>query len=346
MTAIFPPSINSSAFELRPRALRIACLAAAYLLGLYGPALADACAPPELLNTVKLEHLNDQGLVGVPVILDGVEKKFLFDTGGGSANYISRAVAEELKLHQVAGLPSFDLRGNIFDRVATVRRVALGLVNVDNVRFGVAPDLPFDGILSVGHFAQRVLGKAGADLDIDFAAMRLNVLSPDHCAGAGVTWPHQAMAAVPVTLNQGHILFPVTLDGQALTATIDTGAPWTVLDLVQARRKLDFTPAAHAAPSGAPPDDPAHQIYIRRYEALAFEGVTIANPLIVVRPSQFGGKNDPVVLGSRAKRASDSANQRAPDIIIGMEVLRHLHLYYAPGEEKLYITPALYQAQK
>lgn len=29
-----------------------------------------------------------------------------------------------------------------------------------------------------------------------------------------------------------------------------------------------------------------------------------------------------------------------PDMIIGMEVLRHLHVYYAVNEQKLYITPA------
>jgi predicted aspartyl protease len=309
-------------------------------LGWPGLALAEECAPPTLLNTVKLERLNDQGLVGVPVILNGVEKTLLFDTGGGGVNYISSAVAEELKLNQVAGPPSFDLRGNVFDRVATVRTVALGSAHVDNVRFGVAPDLPFDGMLSAGTFALRAFGMAGADLDVDFGAMRLNVLSPDHCPGAGITWPHRALAIVPIVLEQGHIQFPVTLDGQALTAAIDTGAPWTVLDVARARQALGFSPASAAAPPGVPPDDPAQEVYFRRYSALTFEGVTIANPLVVVRPIRFGGRNDPVVLGSRAKRASDFANRRAPDISIGMEVLRHLHLYYAAGERKLYIAPA------
>jgi predicted aspartyl protease len=336
MTAIFPPSISSSASERR--AFKAAVFAAC-LLGLTGPALAETCAAPQLLNTVKLERLNDQGLVGMPVTLNGVEKKFLLDTGGGMANYISGAVAEELKLNLVAGRPSFDARGNTFDRVTTIRQVTLGSATIGNVRFGVAPDLGFDGVLSAGHFARRVLGEAGADLDIDFAAMRLNVYAPDHCAGAGITWPHQALAAVPVTLDQGHIQFPVTLDGQALTAIIDTGAPWTVFDIARARRKLGFTPTAASAPPGTPPDDPAEQIYFRQYTALAFEGVTIANPLMVLRPFSIGGgRNDPVNLGSRARHAS--ADQRTPDIIIGMEVLRHLHLYYAANEEKLYITPA------
>ncbi len=83
--------------------MRTACLAVLCLLGLCSPALAEDCAPPALLNTVKLERLNDQGLVGVPVILNGVEKKFLFDTGGGTTNYISTAVADELHSQYLLG---------------------------------------------------------------------------------------------------------------------------------------------------------------------------------------------------------------------------------------------------
>jgi hypothetical protein len=320
--------------------LKTFVFAAACLLGLYRPAQAEECARPQLLNTVPLERLNDQGLVGVPVILNGVKKKFLLDTGGGAANYISSVVADELNLIQVAGHMSFDARGIAFDRVTTVRSVVLGAVNAGYVRFGVSPGLPFDGTLSAGHFARRLLGESGADLDIDFAAMRLNVFSPDHCAGAGITWPHRTLAAVPVTLDDGHILFPVTLNGQRLMATIDTGAPWSVFNLARAERIPDFSPDATAAPPGTPPDDAARQVYFRRYAALAFEGVVIEHPLIVIRPLQFQFSRWNPTGGLRTGYPSNRINQHMPDIIIGMEVLRHLHLYYAASEEKLYITPA------
>lgn len=46
------------------------------------------------------------------------------------------------------------------------------------------------------------------------------------------------------------------------------------------------------------------------------------------------------MLDSPAKRASDNANRLAPGIIIGMEMLRQLCLYYAAGEPKLSIAPA------
>jgi hypothetical protein len=117
------------------------------------------------------------------------------------------------------------------------------------------------------------------------------------------------------------------LDGHPLTAVIDTGSPWTILNSAWAKENLGFSADARAPqPPGVPMDQPDQQIYFRKYSALTFPGITIAKPLVVVRPLQFGEGGEPV--------------GRAPDMIIGMEVLRHLHLYYAADEKKIYITPA------
>jgi len=156
--------------------------------------------------------------------------------------------------------------------------------------------------------------------------MRLNFFSADHCPGDVVYWPHQALAVVPVTLAGGHFEVATMLDGHPLTAVIDTGSPWTILDITWAKENLGFSPDIGAASSGIPKDEPDKKIYFRKYSALTFPGITIAKPLVVVRSLQFGEGNDPV--------------GRAPDMIVGMEVLRHLHLYYAAAEQKLYITPA------
>lgn len=301
---------------------------------------AEECAPPRLENTIKLEPLGDQGLMVVPITLDGVEKKFLFDTGGAS-NYVSSKVVEELKLPQFSGGSGFDMRGNRSDSAVVIKDVALGTVKANFIRFQVAPDLPFDGILSSRTIGKDRFNLAGDDLDMDFGAMTLKFFSPDHCEGNVVTWPHQGLAVVPVAPIAGHIELPVTLDGHPLRAVIDTGTSWTVVNITRASEKLGFSPESGALQSpGIPKDDPAKQIYFRRYSALSLEGITIANPLLIVRPVRFGGKDDPTLLVSRAQHASDFANRRAPDIIIGMEILRHLHIYYAAKEEKLYITPA------
>ena len=318
---------------------RLILCAPALLCAFPAPSLAGECAPPRLENSVRMVPLGDQGLMGVPITLNGLEKTFLFDTGGVE-NFISGAIAEALKTPQFPSPLLSDMRGNVSDSAVRVREVAFGGIEARYVRFQVAPNLPFDGILAAKTMARDSLRLANDDLDMDFGAMTLGFYSTDHCDGAGVAgWPRQAIAVVPVTELRGHIELPVTLDGHPLTAAIDTGAPWTVVNIARAAEKLGFSPDAPESP-GAPRGDPAGQIYFRRYSALSLEGVTITNPLVIVRPVHFGGRDDPTVLASRAQHLFDTADRLAPDIIIGMEVLRHLHVYYAVKEHRLYVSPA------
>ena len=285
-------------------------------------ARAEECVGrPTLENSVPMEADGPSGKVVVPITLNGVPEKFLFDTGGGAMNYIAPAVALRLGLFRTDNFRATDLAGNKSYKVAGARKVTFGAVTARNVTiFQMVPDLAFDGILSAGTMT-------GDDLDIDFGAMRLNFFSADHCPGAVVYWPHQTLAVVPVTLAEGHFGLATTLDGHALTAVIDTGSPWTILNLAWAKENLGFSPGTTTPSSGIPKDEPDQQIYFRRYSKLSFPGITVANPLVVVRPVQFGD------------------DHAAPDMIIGMEVLRHLHLYYATKEKKIYITPAAVAAQ-
>lgn len=281
-------------------------------------ARAEDCAAPRLENSVPLEAIGDAGEVAVPITLNGVEKKFLFDTGGGTMNYILPPLALKLGMFRSDNFLAMDLNGNKSYGVSGARHVTFGSVSArDPVLFQLVPDLAFDGILSAGTMADD-------DLDMDFGAMRLNFFSADHCAGDVVYWPHKALAVVPVTLQDGHFTVAAALDGHALTAVIDTGSPWTILSLAWAKDNLGFSPGNATPPAAAPKDQPDEQIYFRKYSALTFPGITIANPLMVVRPVQFGEAND----------------GHAPNLVIGIEVLRHLHLYYAANEKKLYITPA------
>ena len=272
----------------------------------------------------KMEPIGDDGKVAVPITLNGVEKKFLFDTGGGLMNYIQSGVALKLGMFRTDNFVALDLAGNKSYRVGGARHLKFGAISTQDVTvFQEVPDLAFDGILSAGTMT-------GDDLDMDFGAMRLNFFSADRCPGKVVYWPHQALAVVPVTLVQGHFELAVTLDGHPLTAVIDTGSAWTILNSEWAEKNLGFSPDASAAPSpGVPRDEPDKQIYFRKYSALSFPGIAINKPLVIIRPIQFGDEDD-----------TAAANRRAPDLIIGMEVLRHLHLYYAANEKQLYITPA------
>jgi hypothetical protein len=108
---------------------------------------------------------------------------------------------------------------------------------------------------------------------------------------------------------------------------------------------MGFSPAA-ATPPGNLKDDPDNKVYPRQFANLSFEGVTVANPVIFVRPLVYGGgpgvdqPGDDLRLGSRAEHKDDIITRLAPDLRLGMDVLRHLHIYVATAESKLYITEA------
>jgi predicted aspartyl protease len=283
----------------------------------------------------------DQGELVVPIVLNGVEKKFLFDTGGGTANYISSRLARELKLVPFHSGASMDMRGNVSDSAVIVKEVAFGAIKAGNVPFQIASDIGFDGIVSAGSGALSALNLANVDLDMDFGAMKLNFFSSDHCPGDVVYWPHRVLAVVPVAPRGGHIEVAASLDSHPLTATIDTGTPWTIVNRAWAEENVGFSPQTAAQPPpGIPLSDPDKGIYFRKYFALFFPGVTVTDPLVIIRPVQFAAANGRAVVAGRARRLLADVSPQSPDMIVGMEVLKHLHIYYAVDEQKLYLTPA------
>jgi hypothetical protein len=67
-----------------------------------------------------------------------------------------------------------------------------------------------------------------------------------------------------------------------------------------------------------------------RFHTLTFGGITVVNPLFVLKPGLSG-----------VRSAGDPS---PPDVTIGMNVLRKLHLYFAFGERMLYASAAGVQA--
>ena len=127
------------------------------------------------------------------------------------------------------------------------------------------------------------------------------------------------------------------LDGRLFTANIDTGLDVSTINSEAAQRYFDVS--FDNRPSGASEarqDQPAQAgtenitVTARReqhhFRTLTFGGVEVINPLFVLKPGPSG-----------AHRVG-AAN--SPDITIGMNVLRKLHLYFAFGERLLYVSAA------
>src|SRR6185437_12266577 len=189
-----------------------------------------------------------------------------------------------------------------------------------NPQMGSNPALPIDGALA-GDLLQTF------DVEMDFSASKLNLFLTDHCAGKVVYWPASAIAIVPygatrpgTSQTDSHLRVQVKLDGKELSAVIDTGSVRSTITAGAA--KYIFHISEHspgAVPLGMVANDPNHKVFGYVFGNLAFEGVSVSNPHLVVFPDLVGTK-DPgnrLRTGSLVRRVDD--NMLRPDMTIGMD---------------------------
>jgi predicted aspartyl protease len=271
----------------------------------------------------------------VPVSINGAQKNFIFDTGGFFTQ-IARPTAIDLQLPMRQGnISMVDATGNISRDQASVHEFLIGHMKGTDRVFPVSPNnLPVDGIFAIDFLYQM-------DFDVDFGTDTLNFFSQDHCPGQVVYWTSPASASViPITMDGYHILVPVTLDGQEERALIDTGAAGTALTINEAQRLFNLTLGSADTPEkGTLNGDAALKTYVHNFKSLTFGGVSVTNPSITLIPNAVGRNGDRTPLvSSRAQSEKTRMNQS--DMIIGMDVLRKLHIYVAFKEKKMYVSPA------
>ena len=299
------------------------------------PAFAEDCGPLKQLNSIALEGGANRPLIQVSI--NGVPKLFLLDTGG-DVSQINGTVATELGLTQKdANIKLLDLYGNASHKVVVIEKFTVGQQTGSYIDMGVQPNPKFgNGTQFVGIFAPDLMGKY--DVEMDFAGHKMNYFSSDHCPGHVVYWPHQALAMVPMTFRKRHITFPVQLDGKEITAELDTGSGSTNMSAEAARRVFGVEAET---PGNTPLNMPGMAAaYGRVFATLDFEGVAVKNPHIIIRPDLVG-KNDPnngFRTGNRAMRVDQP--DHPVDLLIGMDILKRLHLYIAFDEKRLFISEA------
>jgi len=270
-------------------------------------------------TSVPLNTESD-GRISIPVTVNGRDYSFLVDTGGAFAS-INWSRADELGLSRhPTGKYEIGVEGRYLTTYLRIDKFSIGLLNGRDLDLWVEPGsvTEFDGILGPDmlHYF---------DLDIDFAHGKLGIFSPDHCPGKVVYWTKNGYIAVPMQSDYGnghHIRIPVSVDGKPWMAMVDTGATMSLMTMRTAnslgipKDAPGLKLLSSAGPNGK------YRYYSYHFHTLDFEGVTVLNPNIRI-------VSDDVMRGLGS------------DIILGVGVLRQLHMYIAYKEEKLYITPAL-----
>jgi predicted aspartyl protease len=303
-----------------------------------GVRAAEDCHPLTLITSVDLVQRDGDPHVYVPVTINGKSRLMLLDTGGLKSEVTSQAVAD-------LGLPYVSIRysevnlaGEESHQAATVDSFAIGQLTTKSVEFVVAPERQlFQGEPEfAGIIAPNIL--KNYDVDIDFGGSKLSLLSPDHCEGKVIYWPASAVAVVPMrVLRSGHILVPVKLDGKDMSAVLDTGAYTTTLMMPFAESEFGLKMGSADTPKDSEmPDRPGAATYDHKFGSLSFGGVSVSNLSVAILPDFLRSKTGTPQLGSRL--ASGGTHEQVPDMLIGMNVLRHLHVYIAYQEQKLYIT--------
>jgi predicted aspartyl protease len=257
------------------------------------------------------------GRVSVPITVQDKTYSFLVDTGGAMAT-IGWDQAEELGLSKRTGsIGLAGVDGRYTNSYITADHISLGKMTGNDLIFYVEQlgGAGFDGTLApdmLKHF----------DIDFDFAHGKMNLFSQDHCPGKVVYWTQGDYVSIPMQVDGGsHIRVPVTVDGKSIMAIVDTGAVTSVMSM-------------HAAGSlGIDEDTPGlklktsagfgkkSRIYSYPFKTLEMGGVVVKNPHITIGSNEYMGRF-------------------RSDMILGVGILRQLHLYIAYKEEKFYITPA------
>lgn len=296
------------------RRLVIACAGMLSLFG--GQAMAaetDKCALKQLAN-LPLETLAD-GRVAIPLMVDGKPFFFMVDTGGVSLT-MTWEQAQQLG-HEVkrSSMQLIGVGGSAMNSYITVDSMVLGWMKGKNIPIY----LETRGMKDVdGTMSPDIL--KGYDVDFDFARSIMNIFSKDHCPGTVVHWTKTGFVVIPMAVDDmGHVRIPIKVDGKEIMATLDTGAVNSLMSMrTAALLGIDQrTPGMKMVH-----DAGRNSFYSYPFKTLDLDGVTVSNPYITIASDSF---------------TKDMGN----DLILGMGILRQLHLYIAYGEQKLYITPAL-----
>jgi predicted aspartyl protease len=258
------------------------------------------------------------GNVATTMTSEGHEFHLIIDTGA-IYSAITEEAAQLLGHTPMLGNTRFTAPGGVvMDRYVILNDVTLGGLHASKMAMSVIPQralLGVDGLLG-----PTVL--ASYDADFDFAANKLTLFDQHHCPGQVVYWS-TTYGAVPMKVEPNlQIEAEVTLDGKTLNAIIDTGATRSTMAAATAKDLFGLgTDAPGAAVQGEVLNGVVVPVFRGRFDRLAFGDVAVENPRINII-------NDENFSHSPAK------------LLIGMDVLRKLHLYIAYGERTLYVTGA------
>ena len=305
--------------------MRGALVGAMGALCVLGAARADDAAPSpwpqecRLTQVASLPMTVKNGEITIPVNVNGSEKIFVLDTGGYASGLSPKAIADMgLKQQDVQGAIIKDAGGKLATKYVRTSNFGFGQMQGESL-----PLLVMDGLNTDGLLAPDVL--RNFDVELDFANNKLNLFHHHPCDGRAVYWTSAwAVMDFDVT-HDGHIRVPVTLDGEDTHAVVDTGATYSHITMGSAQVLFGLnekSPGMEKAGASEGGHGSIVEEYAYPFKSLTMGGVTVSNPVVKI------GEAENLLKGNQAK------------MLLGLSVIRRLHMFIAYKEGKLYITGA------
>ncbi len=269
-----------------------------------------------------------QGKLLLTVGVNGSPETMALDTGAGITVISAEAAGRLNILHD-------------FDHAAELRGAGgadsvLFIGQVDTLDLGEARLAKMS--LPIVDFPMRdwnnhpVSGLLGADIlshfdvDLDIAGGQLGLWRESGCDTAPPPWNDNA-EPIAIELDGGHhIAVPVTVDGIALNAMLDTGAGGFFLTTRAGMRAGATEDALESDPEihGTGVNNRAWTGRLHRFQDVRFGGVRFTNVATELLPSTSIAQYD-------ALSGSDG--------LIGMSLLRRMHLWISYRTKALYVQP-------
>ena len=294
---------------------------------------ADNCQLKQIASVPTA--IGSGGRILLDVAIDDQPAKLLVDTGAGFSMldpaYVKRRGLPIIETQTLG----YGLTGRGLSGATRIGTLKLGNTVSRNGVFAIgstggdgSDDRP------VGLFAADYL--ANYDVEIDPTAGRINLFSQDHCTGNVVYWAKEYFR-LPVSLTAGKQLdVRIEIDGKPLRALIDTGASMSVMRLAVARRLFDISadvPEGQHLSKTTGVDATKIDTFMHVFDSVTFGDITLHNTKMAIAAIDSG------------KGASNSGSHIGglvdqEDVLIGMPLLRQLHLFIAYSEPALYFTIA------
>lgn len=329
-------------------------------------AAARTCALPKIADTAPLDTIAGSDLMTVPVVVNGKTKQFLLDIAVRRPTEVSPALMAELGLPEnfymgenvpqrnpfggsgLSGVKVYDINSGLgaaaLDTNVRVNSFGVGNATGRHLEMLVAKkgeigqSAPYDGFLTGDFFHQY-------DVELDFARKQMAWLTPTQCTDPDqvVFWAHDEVAIVPVSLaNDGRLQMRAMVGGHLINAEIDTHSARSVMRRDIAELYVGLKPdAPDMVPAGDLKDGMNMQIYVHTFPQIIFAGggITALNVPVLIQDYSMRPALDREQ-GVRGALVAWNATDRIPDLVIGMDVLKHLHMYVVPGQGRVYVTAA------